>query len=333
MRSFLLFSVLFTLSMSLPTSAQETPKAQAESSTTTEAQAAAPAPSLYFGYNYYHYQMTGQRGASTNIYRFGASTVDLHMLSATWLYSPKWTLVALIPHISNKVETVYEPLLAGGGASLTDTTKGLSDVRLMAVTPVSLESSHLTMVDVGVSLPTGSINEYFTSNLSQRAAYNMQLGSGTPDLILGATVTNTQKQLTSSLRGQATFRGGKNANGYNLGTEFLAKAASIYAVNPYLSGGLVGNYKTRGPVEGRDEKYEKSNNYNGTTAIGDGHQYYHSAQMNWDANVMAKLQSASYKSVSAAVEVGVPFARGAQNKDDVELNIDYYAADSLNASF
>ncbi len=323
-------TTLLTLCACFFANAQENPKAETESKTALEAQTPTAAPNLFFGYNYYHYEMQGQRGANTNIYRFGKSTVDLHMLSATYLYSSKWTLVALLPHISNKVETVYEPR-ANGGASFTDTTNGLSDLRLMAVTPVILDQAYMTMLDVGVSLPTGSINEYFTSFRAQRAAYNMQLGSGTTDLVLGATVTNTQKKLTSSLRGQGTFRTGHNTNGYNLGSEFLAKVSSIYTVNPNFSGGLVGNYKTRGPVEGRDEKYEVANNYNGPTAAGDGHQYYHSAQMSWDTNVMAKVQSTGQ--FNAALEMGVPFAQGAQNKDDVELNIDYYAAASLNASF
>ncbi len=330
MKSLKLVSSVLILAASLFAFAQETPTAQAESTTAVEAQAPSAAPNLFFGYNYYHYELNGQRGANTNIYRFGKSTVDLHILSATYLYSPAWTIVTLVPHISSKVETVYEPL-ANGGFSLTDTTKGLADVRVMAITPISLDQSHMTMVDVGVSLPTGSINEYFTSNQTQRAAYNMQPGSGTPDLVLGATVSNIQKQLNSSLRGQATFRGGKNANGYNLGTEFLAKATSIYSVNPYFSGGLIGNYKTRGPVEGRDEKYELSNNFVGQTAVGNGNQFYHSAQMTWDATAMAKVQSTG--ALNAALEVGVPFAQGAQNKDDVELKIQYYAAASLNASF
>ena len=48
---------------------------------------------------------------------------------------------------------------------------------------------------------------------------------------------------------------------------------------------------------------------------------------------MAKLQSAAVKNMNATFEVGVPVAQGSQNKDDIKLEMDYYASASLNASF
>lgn len=348
MKFTLLFSILFSFStlawaetqdqtkqkQSAEQSATPPQQAEAQSATTTQAEAA-PAPHLFFGYNFYHYQMKGHDAANTNIYKFGESTVDLSLLSATWLYSPSWTFVALIPHITNRVETIYEPTAAGLNFKTIDTTRGLGDLRLMAITPVSVDPAHLTMVDIGVTAPTGSINEYFTSAPTQRAAYNMQLGSGTPDLILGATVTNTSNQLVSSARGEITVRGGKNANGYALGNQFLTKLSSIYNVNSYFQSGLVGNYRIRGAVLGKDEKYELHNGYVSpvTTIAGDGHQFYHATQENWDLNVMAKAQTPSYGNVNAALEVGVPVWQGMSNKDDVDLDINYYAAASLTASF
>ncbi len=290
-------------------------------------------PNLFFSYNYYHYDLTGQSTATTNIYKFGNSTVDLNMMVGTWLYNSDWTFVGIIPHISNKVETIYEPVVGGINYKTVDTTSGLSDVRLMAVTSFSLNAAHVTMLDIGLTLPTGSIDQYFTSAPNQRAAYNMQPGSGTPDLVLGATVTNTKNALVSSARAQATVRGGRNSNGYVLGNEFLAKASSIYSVNNYFSSGVVANYRIRGAVIGKDEKYEKFNAYQSAVAAGDGHQFYHAPQANWDASLMAKVQSPSYKSVNASLELGLPVAQGAANKDDIQLDVNYYAAASLNASF
>jgi hypothetical protein len=49
--------------------------------------------------------------------------------------------------------------------------------------------------------------------------------------------------------------------------------------------------------------------------------------------VVAKWQSPAYGPVNGALEFGVPFAQGSENKDDVDLNIKYYASASLNASF
>ncbi len=328
-------TLIVLLLTSLNVLAEESPAIQAESKAIVEAEVPAASPNLFFSYNYFHYEMTGQSTATTNIYKFGASSVDLNLVSATWKYSPAWTYVALLPHLNNKVETIYEPTAQGLNFKTTDTTSGLGDLRLMAVTPLSLDSAHLTMIDAGFTLPTGSIDKYFTSSPNQRAAYNMQMGSGTPDLIVGATVTNTNEKLVSTARGQLTVRGGRNANGYALGNEALAKLSSIYGVNSNFSTGVIGNYRIRGAVVGKDEKYELFNNYQSPIApiAGDGHQFYHGPQATWDASLMAKLQTASYKGINGSVEVGVPVAQGASNKDDVRLDIDYYGAASLNASF
>lgn len=332
---FQIILTVLTLAAAINTTAAELETPKAETQTAVPAVSPAAGPTLFFGYSYYHYQLNGQSTANTEIYKFGASTVDLNLLSATWLASSEWTVVALLPQISNKVETIYEPTTTGLNFKTTDTTNGLGDLRIMALTPISVNPAHLTMLDIGATLPTGSIDKYFTSSPTQRAAYNMQMGSGTPDLILGATVTNTQGALVSSLRGQITVRGGKNSNNYALGNEFLSKATSIYSFNNYVSAGAVANYKIRGAVVGKDEKYELFNSYQSpvTNISGDGHQYYHGTQANWDATLMAKLQSAAVKNMNATFEVGVPVAQGSQNKDDIKLEMDYYASASLNASF
>jgi hypothetical protein len=329
MKSTVLF--LFALTLSLFCFSEES-----NQSTAVVSDSKAAAPEIFLSYNYYHYDMTGQSAANTGIYKFGKSTVDLQLITATWLYSSDWTLLAFVPHIKNRVETIYEPTQNGLNFSTTDYTMGLGDVRLMAVTPLSVEPAHLTMLDVSLSLPTGSINEYFSSNTQQRAAYNMQLGSGTPDIILGTTLTNTMDKLISTARGQATIRSGRNSNGYALGDEFQAKITSMYSFNSIISTGVAGNYKIRGAVIGKDEKYELFNAYQSPVdpqIAGDGHQYYHGTQANWDASLIAKLQTPSVSSVNAAFELGVPVAQGAANKDDVRLDLNYYVAGTLNASF
>jgi hypothetical protein len=333
-----LFAVLIVGFFSVGAFAEDVNKdaMPAAQSTVLVAETKPAAQNVFISYNYYHFDMDGKNSANTNIYKFGESTVDFHLLTATWLYSSNWTFLTLIPYSKTMVETIYEPTPAGLNFKTKDYTGGLGDARLMAVTPLSVDPAHLTMADISVTLPTGSIDQHFTSAPTQRAAYNMQLGSGTPDLILGTTVTNTSGNLVSSARGQATVRGGRNKNGYALGDEFIAKLTSLYAATTWFTGGVVGNYKIRGAVVGRDDQYELFNSYQSPVdpnIAGDGHQYYHYAQSNWDADLIAKFQTPSYNSVNAAFELGVPVLQGSANKDDVQLNLNYYAAVSLNGSF
>ncbi|MBC7420064.1 MAG: hypothetical protein H7328_04985 [Bdellovibrio sp.] len=291
------------------------------------------APSIYLSYDYYHYDLKGSSIATTNIYTFGTTTIDYHLLSATWLFSPTWTLIAFVPYSKTMVETIYEPTATGLNFATKDYVGGFNDIRLMAVTPLSLNPNYLTMFDIGFTLPTGSTDEYFTSSPKQRAAYNMQLGSGTPDLYIGTTVTNTMNDLISTARAQVAIRGGKNAIGYALGNEFLAKLASTYNLNPYLGVGVSANYKMRGAIQGRDAKYELFNNYQNGLISGDGHQYYHGTQANWDAAAVVKLHTPTFYSVVASFEVGVPFWQGAANKDDIRIDTRYYLAGNLSTAF
>ncbi|KHD89734.1 MAG: hypothetical protein OM95_01285 [Bdellovibrio sp. ArHS] len=306
--------------------------AQTEAASTSTATAPKP-PSVFLTYSYYKYDLQGTNNANTRIYGFDASTVDLNMVTATWLYSPQWTLLALVPHIKNMVETKYEPIPGGLNFKTRDYTEGLGDIRLMGMTALHAEQSHLVLGDVSVTLPTGSIDETFTSNPSQTAAYNMQLGSGTPDLILGATYSNTLTQWVHSVRGQITVRGGRNAKGWALGNEFLTQVSSKYRVASYFEAGVVGNYKARDAVQGRDNGYELNNNWN-NVAHGDGHQYYHAPQINWDTELVAKLSTPTpFYGVIGALEGGLSFYRDAINKDDIRLDMPYWVSASVTGSF
>lgn len=332
-----IISVLFSLVLSAEGHAQVAP-ADTTTYTSTEghssiviAENKVPPPKFYLAYSYYHYDLDGRTAANTKIYTFGKSTVDFHMVTATWLYNPKWKFLTFVPYTKTMVETIYEPKVAD--LKTRDYSGGLGDVRLMAVTAFTENPLHTTLADVGVTLPTGSIDQYFTSAPNQRAAYNMQLGSGTVDLVAGVTVTNKLDDFISALRGQVTVRGGRNANGYNLGNEVQGKITSFYKMHNF-SAGAVANYKIREAVSGRDEKYELFNSYVGSAGItGDGHQYYHDTQANWDTNLVVKFQTPSVQSVSALFEIGIPVWQGSSNKDDVQIDINYFASATLNGSF
>jgi hypothetical protein len=308
---------------------------ESEGNPTTIKAALPSAPKYMFGYSFYHYEMEGNRTAATNIYKFGNATTDLHLISATWLYSPKWTFVAIAPIIKNVIEMVYEP----GKLDLrtTEITEGIGDIRLMAVSPILATPSELWVYDVSVTAPTGPIDRPFSSSKTgQRASYNMQPGTGTPDLIAGTTFTYTAfKKWASSARGQVTVRGGKNAEGWALGNEAQINLASKYQVNPYANLGLVWNFKSRGAVQGRDPMYERANNYydQKTGVSGDGHQYYHEAQTNHDLSIVGKLQSPTLGPVALSLEGGLPLYQQFINKDNVDLNTKFWAAVSANGTF
>lgn len=72
------------------------------------------------------------------------------------------------------------------GNTYKDRTKGTGDLILSGMTPLYIGGALMVLADVGVSLPTGSINNKTASG--GNFAYNMQNGSGTYDAITGITV-------------------------------------------------------------------------------------------------------------------------------------------------
>ena len=288
-----------------------------------------------FAYSNYQYSLQGESTSNTRIYKFGDSTVNLQLFSSTWTYSPKWTFMLIAPYLKNKVETIYEPVPTGLNLKLTDYTEGFGDVRLMAMSQLWAKDTHVVLYDLGMTLPTGSTDSYFTSAPAQRAAYNMQLGSGTPDFVGGLTYAHNQDKWLSSARGQVTLRGGKNSHGYAMGNELLLKANSGWQFNPYFNLGIQGEYKHRGAIQGRDNKYELFNNYVSTDSSvrGDGHQYYHAAQISWTTSLLAKAQTPNWKTSSASVEAGLPVWQGVRNLDNIRLDTNYWLAANLTTSF
>lgn len=302
-------------------------------STATETQAPPAAPKWNFGYSYYHYSMEGTSTANTKIYKFGDASVDMQLYTLTWTPNSTWTVMALVPYIRNRVETIYEPIQGGLNLALTDETEGLSDVRFMAMRPLVASATYLSLVDFGFTAPTGKTDATFNSAPNQNASYNMQLGSGTPDLIVGITGMHfTTPKWTQNIHAGYTRRLGRNSHGWALGDEINASASSKYQLIKWINAGVQFNYKNRDKVKGRDNEYELFNNYQNGQAQGDGHQYYHQSQINYDLTAMVK---AEYKTalISPAVEVGVPLWQDADNADNIRLDTRYYIVGSASAAF
>jgi len=301
-------------------------------STKAEAPAVKSAPKWNFGYSRYLYDMEGTSTANTKIYKFGKATVDVELYTLTYAPGGSWSFMAIAPYLRNEVETIYEPVAGGLNLALTDRTEGMGDIRLMAIRPVLASSSAMTLIDVGGTAPTGKTDSRFNSNPSQGVSYNMQLGSGTPDAIVGSTqLFFTKPWWNQTLRAQFTKRIGQTGDGYTLGDELQLSAASKMNYKMF-TGGLQANWKNREKVQGKDKRYEIFNNWQSGASQGDGHQYYHKDQINYDLTAIVKVEQAvSFAKVG--LEAGLPLWQDAQNADDIRLDTRYYISGSASAAF
>lgn len=199
-----------------------------------------------------------------------AMTMDMHMIMAMYGVSEKVSIMGMLHYLSNDMDMVmhmYNPM----GAYVTDMTgsmdtSGVGDTRfdVMYAVDKSLTAS------LGVSLPTGSIDEKVTMTMTglnpmgvpmtpvtngpMQGPYAMQLGSGTIDLV--PAVTYSQNIGMWNWGGQAsyTLRTGENDNDYTLGDKLEITAWSKYAVQPNvtLSGRI--NIMDWGDIDGADSK-------------------------------------------------------------------------------
>ncbi|MBI1274126.1 MAG: hypothetical protein GC131_08615 [Alphaproteobacteria bacterium] len=100
-------------------------------------------------------------------------------------------------------------------------------------------ASHRFHLNGGVSLPTGSAGETFTNHhaMTYRMPYNMQLGSGTFDPILGATYTGEAGNWSWGAQTLNYLRFGRNGQGYRQGNRYTGSLWGARAVADWLTCG------------------------------------------------------------------------------------------------
>jgi len=179
-------------------------------------------------------------------------TMDMHMLMGMYGISDKTSIMGMLHYLNNEMDMVMHMQMDNGtpmgNMFGSMDTSGMGDTRF----DVMYQVNHQLTTSLGLSLPTGSIDEKITmimngTNFStgapmptvvngpMQAPYSMQLGSGTYDLI--PAITYNKNLDLWNIGGQATYtlRTGKNDNKYTLGDQLEITAWGTYSVNPNLT--------------------------------------------------------------------------------------------------
>ena len=168
-------------------------------------------------------------------------TMEMHMLGAMYAPSDKLTLSAMVPYVLREMDHVISPgaapLLAlnNGSDSFTTKSEGFGDLRLSGLYRLVHKGGHHFHAGMGVSLPTGAINENDETPgpgglLARQLPAAMQNGSGTFDLLPSLTYTYIADCWSVGVQGAGTVRTGRNSHGYRFGDRFdLNTWISYYA--------------------------------------------------------------------------------------------------------
>ncbi|WP_025743350.1 transporter family protein [Aquimarina pacifica] len=152
--------------------------------------------------------------------------MDMHMLGMMYAPSNKVTLMVMANYLSMSMDHLMMT-----GATFTTESSGLSDTKIGALYKFFNKNKQQLHGQVGLSIPTGSIEEMDVTPASSPneviLPYPMQIGSGTWDAELALTYLKQWNTLSFGSQAKTTIRTGKNDNDYRLGNK--------YSINNWLS--------------------------------------------------------------------------------------------------
>jgi hypothetical protein len=234
-------------------------------------------------YRYMNMQMDGMRSGTDRISSSEAldadggytvtpewMSMDMHMLGA--MYAPTETLTLML--MANYIETEMEhsvvnmtPLInAIGDDKFITRSSGLGDTKVSALYRFYLKGNRKVHFGIGLSLPTGSIDEEDNTprppaDMNSMPTFNknilpasMQLGSGTFDLLPSLTYVQQFEHWSWGAQANGTIRlESENHNGYRLGHELELVSWIAYNLSEWIgiNGGL--SYEYTGKLKGTQE--------------------------------------------------------------------------------
>jgi len=190
-------------------------------------------------------------------------TMQMHMFGAMYAPSNKLTVGFMLPYIENDMKLVMEMTMDSGmgmpmsmRTNFETQTKGIGDLKAVALYSLFASDSARVHLNMGLSLPTGSIDEKDATAMSNGQdiilPYPMQLGSGTYDVMPGITYNGTQESYSYGAQLNAVLRTFSNERDYRLGNRYQAQAWAALPVTSFMSLSVRGDYEEWGNIVGED---------------------------------------------------------------------------------
>jgi len=152
--------------------------------------------------------------------------MQMHMLGAMYAPSDKITLMVMANYLSSEMDHI-----TAMGGTFTTESSGFGDTKIAALYKFFNSNRQQLHAQVGISIPTGSIDEMDVTPASAPneviLPYPMQIGSGTWDPELALTYLKQWDKLSFGTQARTTLRLGKNDNEYRLGNR--------YSINNWLA--------------------------------------------------------------------------------------------------
>ena len=141
-------------------------------------------------------------------------TQEAHIFDASYRWTDKVQITLLVPYIEQSTDHIRRV-----GEDFNITTRGVADVLVAAAFRFRPESTGSWAFNLGLSLPTGSIDQKGDTprGANTQVPYTMQTGSGTYDLQPALTFSSQSGPLSWGFQALAILRLGRNDRDYSLG--------------------------------------------------------------------------------------------------------------------
>jgi hypothetical protein len=183
-----------------------------------------------------------------------------------------------------------------GRTEVERSTQGLGDAKVTGLFRLFNDGNTSAHWISGISVPLGSITE---EEDDTRLGYGMQLGSGTPDIRNGISVTKMQENGSYGFQAITTLRPFTNKEGYSLGDEVQFTTWKALVLSHSVSTSLRANFKAWGDIKGNDANLNAMMSPGNSTTQGG-----ETLDLSWGINYIH--QSGALKGHRLALEAGVP---------------------------
>ena len=176
-------------------------------------------------------------------------TMDMHMFGTMYAISNKWTLMGMLNYLDNEMS--MQSAMMG-----TMESKGIRDIKLAGLYDLAQWDSGRRMhLNLGVSLPTGSIDEKDSNGST--FGYGMQLGSGTYDFHPAITYLAQTENYSYGAQLGGILRIGENDQDYTLGNKFEAALWGARKITDSLSASAKFDYSSQSEIDGSDTRLDE----------------------------------------------------------------------------
>ena len=189
-------------------------------------------------------------------------TTEKHMLGLMYAPTDKITVMGMLPYIekSMKHTTFKGPAGTTELGNFTTRSSGIGDVQINGLFDIYNTGMQRVHINLGLSLPTGSIDEKDQvlaptgARPELRLPYPMQLGSGTYDLLPGVTYKGRDGDVGWGAQYMATLRLDENDEGYTFGDIHQVTGWASYSWTPGVSASVRLTVRSTDEIDGQDSE-------------------------------------------------------------------------------